>query len=140
MPPMLIRYGIGNPHPPRLQRIQRGVATPHTSKPASIWKCINDFVFNRLLQPSHSVAQRGLTWARYYNDATHPSPTRQLRHASSGGWPRPRSGWICINVDGAVHLNTSMGSIGGLIRDSEGSWIMGFNRSLGLTSIFNAEL
>ncbi|KAK9006339.1 hypothetical protein V6N11_035380 [Hibiscus sabdariffa] len=34
----------------------------------------------------------------------------------------------------------SMGSIGGLIRDIEGSWIMGFNRSLGATSIFNAEL
>ncbi|KAK8497583.1 hypothetical protein V6N12_037454 [Hibiscus sabdariffa] len=32
--------------------------------------------------------------------------------------------WVCINVDGAVHFNTSMGSIGGLARDSNGNWII----------------
>ncbi|KAK8980954.1 hypothetical protein V6N11_059645 [Hibiscus sabdariffa] len=35
--------------------------------------------------------------------------------------------WVCINVDGAVHFNTSMGSIGGLARDSNGNWIIGSN-------------
>ncbi|KAK8993790.1 hypothetical protein V6N11_008008 [Hibiscus sabdariffa] len=92
------------------------------------------------MQPPFSIAQQGLTWARYYNDSKYSPPTRQLQHATPNNWSRPGLGQVCLNVDGAVNLGTDIGSIRGLIRDNEGNWIMGFKQILGSTSIFNAEL
>ncbi|KAK9020220.1 hypothetical protein V6N11_054710 [Hibiscus sabdariffa] len=77
----------------------------------------------------YSVAQRSLTWARYYADCSTPTPPRQTQRANRTGWPCTCSGWTSINVDGAVHSNTSMVSIGGLARNNNGNWIMGFYQS-----------
>ncbi|KAK8996274.1 hypothetical protein V6N11_076514 [Hibiscus sabdariffa] len=92
------------------------------------------------MQPPFSIAHQGLTWARYYNDSKYSLPTQQIQHATPNSWFRPGLGQVYLNVDGAVNLSTEIGSIGGLIRDNEGNWIMGFKQILGSTSIFNAEL
>ncbi|KAL4360986.1 hypothetical protein GQ457_04G014920 [Hibiscus cannabinus] len=52
----------------------------------------------------------------------------------------PPFGWICLNVDGAVSPSTCMGSVGGLFRDTDGRWLLGFNKLLGVTSPLIAKL
>ncbi|KAL4348653.1 hypothetical protein GQ457_17G006170 [Hibiscus cannabinus] len=49
-------------------------------------------------------------------------------------------GWICLSVDGVVSLENGSGTIGGLLRDHSGSWISGFQKSIGKCSVIQAEL
>ncbi|MBA0585639.1 hypothetical protein Gorai_016407, partial [Gossypium raimondii] len=46
--------------------------------------------------------------------------------------------WIYLNSDGAVKIDSGFATTGGVI--VSGGWIMGFNRSLELCSVFNTEL
>lgn len=55
-------------------------------------------------------------------------------------WEKPVQGWWKLNTDGSCCGNTGMAGCGGLIRDDAGRWIMGFSRSIGMTSSFAAEL
>lgn len=48
-------------------------------------------------------------------------------------WSNSETGWFKANVDGAVDANY-MASCGGVIRDSNGSWVRGFSRNLGALS------
>ncbi|MBA0602483.1 hypothetical protein Gorai_002663, partial [Gossypium raimondii] len=48
--------------------------------------------------------------------------------------------WVCLNSDGAVKLDTGLVAAEGVLRGRHGGWILGFNRSLGYCSVFNAEL
>ncbi|KAL4311507.1 hypothetical protein GQ457_01G027580 [Hibiscus cannabinus] len=50
------------------------------------------------------------------------------------------SGCICLNVDGAVSMVSNSGAIGGLLQDHYGSWISGFQKSIGKCSPFQVEL
>lgn len=55
-------------------------------------------------------------------------------------WTPPAGGWYKLNTDGSVkgpHKNTGAG---GVIRDSDGNWVIGFAKNLGLMTIFQAEL
>ncbi|KAK9010379.1 hypothetical protein V6N11_036890 [Hibiscus sabdariffa] len=54
-------------------------------------------------------------------------------------WP-PRPGWVKANCDAAVDPRNNSAAIGGVIRDSTGSWIFGFSRKLGRCSVITAEL
>ncbi|KAH1067419.1 hypothetical protein J1N35_032406 [Gossypium stocksii] len=55
-------------------------------------------------------------------------------------WKAPSIGWYKINVDGAVITTIGVASAGGLVRDSNGNWICGFNRLIGICSPLQAEL
>ncbi|MBA0784881.1 hypothetical protein Gotri_027949 [Gossypium trilobum] len=43
-------------------------------------------------------------------------------------------------IDGAVKMETGNATFGGVLRDHEGKWILGFNRCLRKCLVFNAEL
>ncbi|KAK8519604.1 hypothetical protein V6N12_025637 [Hibiscus sabdariffa] len=49
------------------------------------------------------------------------------------------SRWITLNTDGALFHSSSIGSAGGLLCDHEGSWLLGFNKHLGISSIMEVE-
>ncbi|KAK8527670.1 hypothetical protein V6N12_054875 [Hibiscus sabdariffa] len=55
-------------------------------------------------------------------------------------WKRPDPGWICLNVDDIVSTESSNGAIRGLFRDHFGSWISGFQKTIGKCSPLQAEL
>ncbi|KAE8683295.1 hypothetical protein F3Y22_tig00111210pilonHSYRG00013 [Hibiscus syriacus] len=55
-------------------------------------------------------------------------------------WIAPHHGWICLNVDGAVSEQSSYGTVDVLFRDHEGTWFLGFNKAIGITHPFLAEL
>ncbi|KAE8731266.1 hypothetical protein F3Y22_tig00002840pilonHSYRG00881 [Hibiscus syriacus] len=48
--------------------------------------------------------------------------------------------YITLNIDGEFHLSSSPGSSGGVIRNHDGTWLAGFNRHLGFTSLLHSEL
>ncbi|MBA0819259.1 hypothetical protein Gohar_003824 [Gossypium harknessii] len=47
---------------------------------------------------------------------------------------------IRLYYDGAIKVNSGEAVAGGVVKDSYGHWILGFNRRLELCSVFNAEL
>ncbi|KAL4285019.1 hypothetical protein GQ457_16G017490 [Hibiscus cannabinus] len=55
-------------------------------------------------------------------------------------WQIPLIGWICLHTDGVVNVASDIGTIGGLFRDSVGSWILDFGRNIGFMDALNAEL
>lgn len=55
-------------------------------------------------------------------------------------WENPCNGWIKINTDGSSLGNPGMAGGGGLIKDENGDWVVGFARKIGTASRFMAEL
>ncbi|KAL4319435.1 hypothetical protein GQ457_18G004670 [Hibiscus cannabinus] len=55
-------------------------------------------------------------------------------------WRNPEPGCLCLNVDGAVSLNSAKATIGGLLRDTAGNFIFGFSKYIGSTNSLHAEL
>ena len=55
-------------------------------------------------------------------------------------WEKPRAGWITLNPNGSVASNLGPAGGGGLVRDENGDWVMGFARRIGNTSSYLAEL
>ncbi|KAK8983129.1 hypothetical protein V6N11_057883 [Hibiscus sabdariffa] len=55
-------------------------------------------------------------------------------------WRPPNLGWVKANCDAAVDPRNNSAAIGGVIRDSTGSWIFGFTRKLGQCSVITAKL
>ena len=55
-------------------------------------------------------------------------------------WEAPPVDFIKINVDGAATSNPGMLTAGGLCRDNQDQWILGFMLHLGQGCILQAEL
>ena len=55
-------------------------------------------------------------------------------------WEKLGLGWVKLNTDGSSLGNPGLAGGGGLIRDEEGAWVVGFARNIGISSSFIAEL
>ena len=55
-------------------------------------------------------------------------------------WEKPSPGWVKLNTDGSSLVNPGIAGSGGLIRNSDGDWIMGFVRNIGTTGSVAAKL
>ncbi|KAK8513603.1 hypothetical protein V6N12_052780 [Hibiscus sabdariffa] len=55
-------------------------------------------------------------------------------------WSNPEPGCFCLNIDGAVSLNSGKTTIGGLLRDVAGNFLFGFSKFIGCVNSLNAEL
>ncbi|KAK8580282.1 hypothetical protein V6N12_070563 [Hibiscus sabdariffa] len=93
-----------------------------------IWKRRNDLIFHSPDAISDTtIISRNIVWAKYYSDG------KTVSKASSSS-PRSRvmdrdvldPDWIYLNVDGAISLSLSDGSIGGLSL----AWKQGFEKVL----------
>ncbi|GMJ03912.1 hypothetical protein HRI_004060400 [Hibiscus trionum] len=104
-----------------------------------LWKSRNDYVFNGIIPADAATLARAVTWATYYRDSKIHSSI-QPRTRMVQGWGRPNSGWVALNVDAAVAATTSMGAIGGTLRNDSGQWLLGFQRAVGACSTLHAEL
>ncbi|KAK0573128.1 hypothetical protein LWI29_003364 [Acer saccharum] len=54
--------------------------------------------------------------------------------------PFPPLDWVKLNVDGRLNPDLNSIAVGGIIRDNEKNWLMGFALNKGLGSIIEAEL
>ena len=55
-------------------------------------------------------------------------------------WQKPPTGWVKLNTDGSSFGNPGQSGGGGLLRDAEGRWIIGFARNYGNLNSIMAEL
>lgn len=55
-------------------------------------------------------------------------------------WCPPEPGWLKFNTDGAAGLSADWAAAGGVLRDSCGRWIVGFQHFVGRGSALTAEL
>ncbi|KAL9288897.1 putative ribonuclease H domain, reverse transcriptase zinc-binding domain-containing protein [Arabidopsis thaliana] len=55
-------------------------------------------------------------------------------------WTLPSTGWFKLNTDGASRGNPGLATAGGVVRDGEGQWCVGFVLNIGICSAPLAEL
>ncbi|MCH84271.1 RNA-directed DNA polymerase (Reverse transcriptase), partial [Trifolium medium] len=107
-----------------------------------IWKWRNYRVhetnFKEIWQPwcfiLNQVHSYKITQQRYFHME---ELTKTEIHIS---WKPPQCDWILLNTDGAAKKETGMTGCGGLLRDSNGRWVVGFAKNLGNTNAYMAEL
>jgi ribonuclease HI len=56
------------------------------------------------------------------------------------GWKKPPEGWIKLNSDGACKGIGEYSGCGGLFRDTEGRWLKGYIRKIGVCDALHAEM
>ncbi|KAE8696076.1 hypothetical protein F3Y22_tig00110676pilonHSYRG00016 [Hibiscus syriacus] len=63
-------------------------------------------------------------------------------HDSNGDpqWIPPPSAWVKTNVDGSRDIQDGYAACGRAIRDSNGNWLIGFAKAVGICSVLEAEL
>ncbi|KAK9011991.1 hypothetical protein V6N11_040062 [Hibiscus sabdariffa] len=52
----------------------------------------------------------------------------------------PPEGWHHLNSDASVENHTSFSSVGGVFRSSEGAWLVGLHKAIGVASSLHDEL
>ena len=55
-------------------------------------------------------------------------------------WMKPAAGWLKLNTDGFVMGVSGLAGSGGLVRDSNGQWIIGFAKPISAASRIAVEL
>ncbi|KAK9003597.1 hypothetical protein V6N11_084237 [Hibiscus sabdariffa] len=83
-----------------------------------------------------------LFWVRHYVAA---DSKRQWQSMKSNiptlvQWHPAPSRWISLNTDGKVCPSSRYAQLGGLFRDSRGSWLHGFGHLIGIVDAFSAKL
>ncbi|PPD95655.1 hypothetical protein GOBAR_DD07310 [Gossypium barbadense] len=64
----------------------------------------------------------------------------RLRNVHLVSWSKPISGWYKLNIDGAQKPSTGVSACGGVIRDWNGEWVVGFSRLFSSCSIWEVEI
>ncbi|KAJ1425512.1 Small GTPase superfamily, ARF/SAR type, partial [Sesbania bispinosa] len=72
--------------------------------------------------------------------STGPVDANFISIRSEVWWTPPFFGFTKLNVDGSFNNSTGEMGIGGVLRDSSGSWICGFSATSGQGNIHEAEL
>ncbi|KAK9006952.1 hypothetical protein V6N11_019282 [Hibiscus sabdariffa] len=94
---------------------------------SNCWKNIwslpvpSEYVFS-LGFPS-KLLQRSVTRAQYFSECASWMLPIQC-------WQKSKPEWICLNTDGVISSSTGIGSVGGIFRADDGSWILGFNKTI----------
>jgi len=56
------------------------------------------------------------------------------------GWMRPPIVWVKLNCDGAWKRSGTLAGCGGLLRVSNGRWIKGYFKKIGMCDAFHVEM
>ncbi|XP_028785542.1 uncharacterized protein LOC114741444 [Neltuma alba] len=59
--------------------------------------------------------------------------------ANENRWSVPERGWVKVNSDGSSRGDPGPAGCGGVLRDHEGEWIVGFGKGLGWCTAYEAE-
>ncbi|KAK5833370.1 hypothetical protein PVK06_017195 [Gossypium arboreum] len=58
---------------------------------------------------------------------------------STSNWSPPKGGRVKVNSDGSVVIETGTATIGGVIRNAQGVWLLGFSQKIGNIIVCQAE-
>ena len=105
----------------------------------NLWKSRNILIFKRKSQNpnlSNEIVNQAVEFLCYV--ASPRSPTQVVTRGIR--WEKPAMGWKKLNTDGSVLGRIGQASCGGVVRDDNGCWIVGFTRHIGTTNCFAAKL
>ncbi|KAK8986541.1 hypothetical protein V6N11_010097 [Hibiscus sabdariffa] len=105
-----------------------------------LWKRRNDFIFTNACLPLPAIHKISVAWAKHFAEVSEAARAPRVSIVSHLQWLPPAPGWVCLNTDALLSPTTGVGMIGGVIRDSSGAWITGFQKCVGIVSVLQAEL
>jgi ribonuclease HI len=107
-----------------------------------LWKWRNKSIFeDDFQQPNNPIlAIHNFTRGMDLCSTQLPHPNIQRKETIYIGWKKPPEGWIKLNSDGACKRGGESSGCGGLFRNSDGRWIKGYFKKIGVCDAFHAEL
>ncbi|KAJ7947425.1 Ribonuclease H protein [Quillaja saponaria] len=103
------------------------------------WRCRQifeeDFVSPR--EPDNVILQTAQEAYRVFMDLKNPVIRKVIKWIS---WSKPETGYIKVNFDGVVLTSQLRAGCGGVFRNKNGDWLLGFHMNLGCCSSKVAEL
>lgn len=90
--------------------------------------------FNR----PYKLAQVVMNYVRVYFDSCsdHINPNCKTLTQIKVKWYPPEPGWGSLNCDGALKTSSATAVCGGVFRDSNGRWIIGYARKMGSATLY----
>lgn len=105
----------------------------------NIWKSRNDLVFNRKGRSPNLAVDVVYQAKEYLHYVANPRlQTRRVTKCIQ--WERPEQGWKKLNTDGSCIGLHGLAGCGGLVRNADGQWVVGFSKRIRVTSSFAVEL
>ncbi|XP_016732429.2 uncharacterized protein, partial [Gossypium hirsutum] len=101
-----------------------------------MWKNQNLGIFQGLSWSTDEVIKNSLYWAKQYVSMSKSNGSKLSSMVFDPGYP---DGWVYLNIDGSVKYEDMFAAAGGLLRDHQGTWIVGFTRYLSSCEIDNLE-
>lgn len=106
--------------------------------PFAIWYQHNQLVFKgRRANPQ--LAKGIIMQATEFAHCISRPRGNQLRVITQIRWEKPNTGWVKLNTNGSSAESLNKAGSGGLTRDEQGNWIVGFTRNIGQANSFIAE-
>lgn len=102
-----------------------------------LWKQRNSFVFQQQTDTTHNIVNAVICFAA--NSYAVSNKQGQLSSNCKGAWS-PDPGWTKINSDGAADREGEWAATGGVLRNSDGEWLAGYQRFLGIGSALDSKL
>lgn len=110
----------------------------------AIWKRRNEKVFQGVVVSNTKLYHRVCTqamWAQSSIDSASSINVLSTHHTSRQiNWEVPSPGWVKLNVDAAVTNFGATAAVGGVLRNEDGNFILGFAMDVGDATITIAEL
>ncbi|CAN1228034.1 Putative ribonuclease H protein At1g65750, partial [Linum perenne] len=110
-----------------------------------LWGRRNRRVFDQVQLSVQEIISQAMFWGQLWSTSwkahqlSREAP-RNARQAQLIGWRLGDEGWFTLNSDGSLHTNLSLAAAGGLIRDDQGRFVVGFVTKLGSCSVVRAEM
>ncbi|KAK8991113.1 hypothetical protein V6N11_062137 [Hibiscus sabdariffa] len=89
---------------------------------------------------AESLLHINVHWARLYHLPRHHAILPYSSFAANVKWSPPPNGWFCLNSDASLSHSSGAGSIGGVVRDHSGVLRFSYSKSIGTTTVLQAEL
>lgn len=108
------------------------------------WKARNDLIFRHISLSLDQMVRRIWCQATAYSNSS-IDHCKVVTNDKNGAyreisWRKPEEGWCKLNCDGAVIDVGCRAGCGGIVRDENGGFVIGFAAGLGACSCTEAEL
>ena len=104
-----------------------------------LWKDRNRCVFNHK-NPNPNLSRDIVDCAsEFFFFANNALVTKRMIMKSIR-WEKLRASWLTLNTNGLAASNSGLAGGGGLVKDENDDWVIGFARKIRNTSSFLAEL